>query len=86
MGKARVLRNFVATVGERKIRANEGVVIDLPPGVDWLRAGFVEEIEQDDVGPEATSEPTEPETAAVAPPEAAVLPRGKARKPKAKAP
>ena len=52
-------------------RHDEGDVFDIPNGADWVLAGLVEAIEGDAI-----------ETAAIAPPEKAVIKKTNARKPK----
>jgi hypothetical protein len=42
MKKVKVLRSFVAVTPDGKVRASAGDIIDMPDGVDWLPAGFVE--------------------------------------------
>lgn len=42
MSKQTALRSFVAHVDGRTYRVQEGDEIDVPDGVDWEKAGFVE--------------------------------------------
>ena len=67
--KVKVIRSFVdGKYGSKGMND----IIDLPDGVDWLKAGFVIPIED------------ETETAAIKPPRAAVKKTAKPRKPRAK--
>jgi hypothetical protein len=47
MKKVKVLRSFVAVTPDGKVRASAGDIIDMPDGVDWLPAGFVELVEEE---------------------------------------
>lgn len=68
--KVIVVRSFVAQVDGRKYRLAEGDVVNLPEGVDWLRAGLVQ----------ALDEPAPIEQATVSAPQAAVAPAGRRRR------
>jgi len=67
--RVRALQSFVATVGERKIRAVEGQELEMPGDQDWLKAGLVEQI-----GPAAKSAAPVRESASLAPAETAAAP------------
>ena len=41
--KVKALRSFGSPFGPR----SEGEVFDLPEGVDWIKAGFVEEVKEE---------------------------------------
>lgn len=43
--RVRVIKAFVARVDGNTFRGTEGQEIELPKGVDWLKAGFVEPVE-----------------------------------------
>jgi hypothetical protein len=47
--KVKVLKSFAGFYGDKRqpITATEGEIIDLPPDVDWIGAGFVEPIPED---------------------------------------
>jgi hypothetical protein len=45
--KGEVLIPFVTQLEGRKIRPAQGEIIDIPPNVDWVRAGFVRIIEEE---------------------------------------
>jgi hypothetical protein len=48
MKKVKVLKSFVAITPDGKVRASAGDIIDMPEGVDWLPAGFVELVETEE--------------------------------------
>ena len=77
--KVTALVSFVGFSGGVKVRANEGDVIDMPEGADWLSAGLVEPFE------EQKSVRKAPESAAVEPSESAMKPPAKKRKSRKKA-
>lgn len=62
--KVRVLKSF----GGVNFRASSGDIIELPEGVDWLRAGLVEPFIE------------EPEAAAIEPAETATMPKPRKRR------
>jgi hypothetical protein len=66
-------KSFVASVGERMIRASEGEELEMPDGVDWLNAGLVEPVRG-----------KAPESASIEPSEKAIKPKTRKKKPAAK--
>lgn len=72
--KVKVIRSFVGHYEEngqlKSISAGMNDVIDLPEGVDWLRAGFVEPVKE------------QAESAALQPAENAMKPAVKKRTPR----
>jgi hypothetical protein len=49
--KGEVLIPFVTQVQGRKIRPAQGQIIEIPPNVDWVRAGFVRPLEEEAEAP-----------------------------------
>ncbi len=46
--KGEVIISFVAQLEGRKVRGVRGDIIDIPPNVDWVTAGFVSPIVEED--------------------------------------
>ena len=67
--RVRALQSFVATVGERKIRATEGQELERPGDQDWVKAGLVEEL----LSPAKSAAPAR-ESASLRPAETAAAP------------
>jgi hypothetical protein len=64
----RALKSFGGSDGRgHRVHHSAGDIFELPDGADWLRAGLVE------------AHPLERETAALEPPEKAVMPRPRKR-------
>jgi hypothetical protein len=88
--KVKILRSFTAFVGGSPVSVCEGQEIDMPAKQDWVRAGLAVPIKAaavkaEEAVPESEAPASGPaeagaETAAVQPPEAAILPRGRKRK------
>lgn len=67
--KAIALKSFVGGAPNgAQVHVTEGDVFDLPPGTDWVQAGLARPL------------PAQAETAAVEPPERAVIKRPRKRK------
>ncbi len=59
MMKVKVLVSFFGTAGAH----SQGDIIELPDGVDWLRAGLVEALPEPEAEPAPTPEPEAPKPA-----------------------
>jgi len=44
--KVRALVSFVSNLNGQKYRVQQKQVVEMPKGADWLRAGFVEPVEE----------------------------------------
>lgn len=75
--KVRGLKSFSARIGDMTWSVRKGQVVDMPPGVDWVRAGLVEVVDppKPAEAPLSVSAETPVELAAVEPPEQAVSKR-----------
>lgn len=74
--RVRALKSFAARVGGMSWSANKGQELDMPPGMDWIRAGLVEAVLEPKVveAPETAGEVIE--TATIKPKKAKAVKRG----------